>query len=228
MLFSAWICAIFLSFFLSCRSPTLLRNSSQLTPQMFPSAWSWSNMVSSIPLAAKRVIFSLPVARTSWGRLWLGLCPWTCCSDAFLWGRWPTGWALPAFLQACLSECAWVACFPQALVTLSIWASGVLPFCQRELSEFGSSQRKIIWSLFWGLWEQRNEMVMRRVGRVWSQLSLWPLQLILKRDAVGTHSLETHLLELNSTCRHVCCGFCMCWAETCSLACLLFSLCGLQ
>lgn len=35
--------------FFSCRSPTLLRNSSQLTPQVFPSAWSWWDMVSSIP-----------------------------------------------------------------------------------------------------------------------------------------------------------------------------------
>lgn len=32
-LFSAWVCAIFLSLFFSCMSPTLLRNSSQLTPK---------------------------------------------------------------------------------------------------------------------------------------------------------------------------------------------------
>lgn len=113
-LFSAWVCAIFLSLFFHAWVQLFFITALSWHPSV-PQCTVLTGYGIQHPLEAKRVIFSLPIARTSRGRLWLGFSPWTCYSDAFLWGHWPTDWAHPASLQACLSECVWVARFPQFL-----------------------------------------------------------------------------------------------------------------
>lgn len=96
-----------------------------------------------------------------------------------------TDWAFPVSLQAYLSECAWVACFPKLLL-LSTTEPPISSHLSREhiLSLVPPRENTLdLRSLFWGLREQINEIVMR--GR--------PRKGIITVLTVVTHVLETHL-----------------------------------